>query len=79
MLDPATLAWAQSQAAGSEARVLASAYVSGTMRVKYEGGEVEYRSMAEMAQALTALRGAAQTTARRPAVTRAITSRGYST
>ncbi|MCA3360176.1 MAG: hypothetical protein ING02_19490 [Roseomonas sp.] len=44
-MDPATLAWALAQPAGSRAAVLASAYTGGVTRVTFEGRTVEYRSV----------------------------------
>jgi hypothetical protein len=36
-MDPATLAWALAQPAGSRAAVLAAAYTGGVTRVTFEG------------------------------------------
>jgi hypothetical protein len=63
------LAWALAQPAGSEARVLASAFTSGTQRVTFEGRTVEYRSTTDLAAALAALFAASDAPgARRPRV-----------
>jgi hypothetical protein len=68
-LDPAVLAWALAQPAGSRAAALVAAYTSGTTRVSFEGRTVEYRSLDELGRALVALRGAESVAARRPCVT----------
>jgi hypothetical protein len=68
-LDPATLAWALAQPAGSRAAVLASAFTGGVTRVTFEGRTVEYRSLDELGRAIAALYGAENATARRPRVT----------
>jgi len=69
VLDPATLAWALAQPAGSRAAVLASAYTGGVTRVTFEGRTVEYRSLDELARAIAALYGAENPASRRPGVT----------
>lgn len=74
-MDPAVLAWALAQPAGSRAAVLASAYTSGTTRVTFDGRTIEYRSLDELDRALAVLRGAENSTARRPSVTLASFSR----
>ncbi|MFM7777319.1 MAG: phage head-tail joining protein [Alphaproteobacteria bacterium] len=74
-MDPATLAWALAQPAGSRAAVLASAFTGGVTRVTFEGRTVEYRSLDELGRAIVALYGAENTTARRPGVTLAQFSR----
>jgi hypothetical protein len=75
-MDPDVLAWALAQPTSSRAAALAAAYTGGTTRVSFEGRTVEYRSLAEIAQALAALRGAEVPSARRPGVTLAAFSRG---
>jgi hypothetical protein len=74
-LDPATLAWALAQPAGSRAAVLASAYTGGVTRVTFEGRTVEYRSLDELARAIAALHGAENAAARSPGMTLASFSR----
>jgi len=68
---PTALAWAQAQAAGSQPRALADAYLSGARRVRFEGGrEVEYRDGAEIEAAIcTAYSASLPTARRRPAAT----------
>ncbi|MFL1464384.1 phage head-tail joining protein [Roseococcus sp. DSY-14] len=75
-MDPAVLAWALAQPAGSRAQVLAAAYTGGTTRVSFEGRTVEYRSLDELGRALAVLRGAEMSSARRPGATLASFSRG---
>jgi hypothetical protein len=75
-MDPAVLAWALAQPAGSRAQVLAAAYTGGTTRVSFEGRTVEYRSLDELGRALAVLRGAEMTAMRRPGTTLASFSRG---
>ena len=74
-MDPATLAWALAQPAGSRAAVLVGAYTGGVTRVTFEGRAVEYRSLDELARAIAALHGAENAAARRPGVTIASFSR----
>jgi hypothetical protein len=74
-LDPATLAWALAQPAGSRASVLVAAYTGGVTRVTFEGRTVEYRSLDELGRAIAALYGAENAAARRPGVTLAQFSR----
>jgi hypothetical protein len=74
-LDPATLAWALAQPAGSRAAVLVAAFTGGVTRVTFEGRTVEYRSLDELGRAIAALYGAENTAARRPGVTLAQFSR----
>ena len=74
-MDPAVLAWALAQPAGSRAAVLASAYTAGTTRVTFDGRTIEYRSLDELGRALAVLRGAEATSARRPSITLASFSR----
>jgi len=74
-MDPAVLAWALAQPAGSRAAVLASAYTGGTTRVTFDGRTIEYRSLEELGRALAALRGAETASARRPSMTLASFSR----
>jgi hypothetical protein len=68
-LDPATLAWALAQPAGSRVAVLVAAFTGGVTRVTFEGRTVEYRSLDELARAIAALYGAENAAARRPGVT----------
>jgi len=68
-MDPATLAWALAQPAGSRAAVLVSAYTGGVTRVTFEGRTVEYRSLDELGRAIAALYGAENVTVRRPGIT----------
>ena len=77
-MDPAVLAWALAQPAGSRAAVLAAAYTGGTTRVTFDGRTVEYRSLDELGRALAALRGAESSAARRPSLTLASFTRGGS-
>ena len=74
-MDPATLAWALAQPAGSRAAVLVAAFTGGVTRVTFEGRTVEYRSLDELGRAIAALFGAENTAARRPGVTLAQFSR----
>ena len=74
-MDPAILAWALAQPAGSRATVLANAYTGGTTRVTFDGRTIEYRSLDELGRALAVLRGAETTSARRPSLTLASFSR----
>jgi len=68
-MNPVVLAWAIAQALGNRWRGLADAYTGGTTRVTFEGRTVEYRSLAEIAQAMTAGYAAENTTQRRPSLT----------
>jgi hypothetical protein len=68
-MDPATLAWALAQPAGSRVAVLVAAFTGGVTRVTFEGRTVEYRSLDELARAIAALYGAENAAARRPGVT----------
>ena len=77
-MDPAVLAWALAQPAGSRAAVLAAAYTGGTTRLTFDGRTVEYRSLDELGRALAALRGAESSAARRPSLTLASFTRGGS-
>lgn len=64
------LAWAFAEPAGSRARALADAYTGGTMRVTIDGRSVEYRSLADIERALSALYAASQSAiSRRPRAT----------
>ena len=74
-MDPATLAWALAQPAGSRAAVLVAAYTGGVTRVTFEGRTVEYRSLDELARAIAALYGAEKAASRRPRMTLASFSR----
>ena len=74
-MDPAVLAWALAQPVGSRAAILAAAYTGGTTRVTFDGRTVEYRSLDELGRAREVLRGAEDTTARRPSLTLASFSR----
>ena len=51
-MNPDALAWALAQPIGNRWRGLADAYTAGTTRVTFEGRTVEYRSLAEIGQAL---------------------------
>ena len=74
-MDPTVLAWALAQASGTRAAMLAAAFTGGTTRVTFDGRTVEYRSLDEIGRALAVLRGAENSTARRPSVTFASFSR----
>jgi hypothetical protein len=74
-VDPATLAWALAQPAGSRAAVLVGAYTGGVTRVTFDGRTVEYRSLDELGRAIAALHGAENAAARRPGFTLASFSR----
>jgi len=54
---------------GNRWRGLAAAYTAGTTRVTFEGRTVEYRSLAEIGQALAAGYAAEHPAQRRPCVT----------
>ncbi|MDI3308729.1 MAG: hypothetical protein QJR07_16690 [Acetobacteraceae bacterium] len=75
-MNPAVLAWALAQPAGSRAAALAAAYTGGTTRVSFDGRTVEYRSLDELGRTLSALHGVANSAARRPSVTLASFARG---
>ena len=68
-MNPDALAWALAQPAGNRWRGLADAYTAGTTRVTFEGRTVEYRSLAEIGQALAAGYAAENPAQRRPCVT----------
>jgi hypothetical protein len=68
-MNPDALTWAIAQPAGNCWRGLADAYTAGTTRVTFEGRTVEYRSLAEIGQALAAGYAAENTAQRRPSVT----------
>jgi hypothetical protein len=68
-MNPTILAWALALPITDRWRSLAEAYAAGTVRVTFEGRTVEYRSLQEIAQALTAGYGAANAAAPRPPVT----------
>ncbi len=68
-MNPDALAWAIAQPVGNRWRGLADAYTGGTTRVTFEGRTVEYRSLAEIAQALAAGYATENPTVRRPCVT----------
>jgi hypothetical protein len=74
-MDPAVLAWALAQPAGSRAAVLASAYTGGTTRVTFDGRTIEYRSLDELGRALAMLQAAENAALRRPSITLASFSR----
>jgi hypothetical protein len=74
-LDPATLAWALAQPAGSRAAELVAALTGGVTRVTFEGRTVEYRSLDELGRAIAALHGAENAASRRPGMTLASFSR----
>ena len=75
MTNPADLAWALAQPAGSRAAALAAAFTGGTTRVTFDGRTVEYRSLDELGRALSVLHAAENAAARRPSVTFASFSR----
>ena len=68
-MNPDALAWAIAQPAGNRWRGLADAFTGGTTRVTFEGRTVEYRSLAEIGQALAAGYAAEHPAQRRPYVT----------
>ena len=68
-MNPEVLAWAIAQPIGNRWRGLADAYTAGTTRVTFEGRTVEYRSLAEIGQALAAGHAAVHPAQRRPCVT----------
>ena len=68
-MNPDALAWAIAQPAGNRWRGLADAFTGGTTRVTFDGRTVEYRSLAEISQALTAGYAAENPTQRRPGIT----------
>lgn len=68
-MDPATLAWALAQPAGSRTAVLVGAHTGGVTRVTFEGCTDEYRSLDELGRAIAALYGAENAAARRPGMT----------
>ena len=68
-MNPAVLAWAVAQSIGNRWRGLADAYTAGTTRVTFEGRTVEYRSLAEIGQALAAGYAAENPARHRPCVT----------
>lgn len=74
-MDPAVLAWALAQPAGSRAAVLANAYTGGTTRVTFDGRTIEYRSLDELGRALAVLQAAENSALRRPSITLASFSR----
>jgi len=74
-MDPTILAWALALPAGNRWRALADAYTSGTARVDFDGRRVDYRSLADIAAALTAGYAAEVGAARRPSVAFACFSR----
>lgn len=75
-MNPAVLAWALALPEGNRWRALADAFASGTLRVRFEGREVEYRSLADIAAALAAGYAAENTVVRRPSYTLARFTRG---
>ena len=75
-MDPAVLAWALVQRAGSRALGLANACTVGTTRVTFDGRTVGYRSLDELGRALSALRDSEIVSARRPTVTYATFNSG---
>ena len=80
-MQPEALAWAIEQAEGTRWRVLADAYTSGELRVRFaDGREVTYRTTAEIGSVLLAGYSAAgvTATARRPAMTVARVGNGFS-
>lgn len=77
-MNPSVLAWALAQPAGSAAANLAAAYLSGTLRVTVEGRTVEYRTLSELVQVLSALYASAvAATSRRPTSAVARLSDGF--
>ena len=74
-MDPTVLAWALAQPPASRAQTLAAAFTGGTTRVTFDGRTVEYRSLDDIARALTTLHAAENAAARRPSVTFASFSR----
>lgn len=68
-MNPAVLAWALARPADDLWRKLAGAYAAGVTRVRHDGKEVEYRSIAEIVSILNAGYAAENTQARRPAYT----------
>ncbi|MDP3314565.1 MAG: hypothetical protein Q8M47_00680 [Devosia sp.] len=68
-MNPDALAWAISQPAGNRWRGLADAFTGGTTRVTFEGRTVEYRSLAEIGQALATGYAAENPVQRRPSMT----------
>jgi hypothetical protein len=66
---PEALTWAIAQPTGNRWRSLAEAYTAGTIRVTFEGRTVEYRSLAEIGQALAAGYAAENPAQRRPCIT----------
>lgn len=76
-MNPAVLTWALAQPSGSRAAALAIAYTSGALRVTFDGRTTEYRSLAELAQALSVLHATQVSESnRRPARTLVSFSRG---
>ncbi|WP_149539351.1 phage head-tail joining protein [Siccirubricoccus phaeus] len=75
-MNPDVLAWALARPAGDRWRGLADAFAGGTTRVTFDGRTVEYRSLDEIARALSAGHAAENATARRPGTTLASFSRG---
>jgi hypothetical protein len=75
-MNPDALAWAIAQPTGNRWRGLADAYTAGTTRVTFEGRTVEYRSLAEIGQALAAGYAAENPAQRRPSHTLARFSPG---
>jgi len=75
-IDPTVLAWALARPAGDRWRGLAEAFANSTTRVTFDGRTVEYRSLDEIARALTAGHAAENAVARRPNTTLASFSRG---
>jgi hypothetical protein len=67
-MDP-NVAWALAPPAGTRAAVLAAAFTGGTSRVTFDGRTVEYRSLDELGRALSIVRAAENSAARRPSVT----------
>lgn len=77
-MDPIVLTWALARPAGDRWRGLAEAFAGGTTRVTFDGRTVEYRSLDEIARALTAGHAAENAAARRPTMTLVSFSRGTS-
>jgi hypothetical protein len=79
MIDPIILSWALARPSNDRWRLLADAFAGGTTRVSFEGRTIEYRSLAELAQALAAGYAAENPAAKPPSVTLVSFSRGTAT
>ena len=67
-MNPGVLAWAIALPVGNRWRGLADAFTAGTTRVTFDGRAVEYRSLAEIGQALAAGYAAENPVQRRPCI-----------